>query len=395
MAGKRAEGSDDRSIGEKVDDEALELKIRAAFKLDKTLADGGFEVKVLRRADPAFLVDRDPCPEEAGSRGRALRRGRREGRGPLALVARAVFGSFGSGVERLDVQENSAEEVERALDRGIRHRARLERGLVGRLGGGGRCRGGGWLRSRAASRRSGALKALASGVPCRRPPRPPRPSGPRGAFVRMPCAHCPRGSHAPTPETPSAPRRLRYESRRPPPTRWRRRVPREASGRRWLHATDRSPNGNRSLSPQERAARLWRRAAARGREAPHSAASGAGREKEEADRSWRKGSRPLGRDLDDPRRLAKELLHPAHQIREAHEPSKLRRLEERHLETQARIGVDGLAEIELGSRQRIDEAKQVFLGDRGHELSGRGPSSGSRSTPSLPGEIFRISRSRQ
>jgi osmotically-inducible protein OsmY len=50
MAGKRAEGSDDRTIGEKVDDEALELKIRAAFKLDKTLQDAGFEVKVLRRA---------------------------------------------------------------------------------------------------------------------------------------------------------------------------------------------------------------------------------------------------------------------------------------------------------------------------------------------------------
>jgi hyperosmotically inducible protein len=50
MAGTRAEGSDERSIGEKVDDEALGLKIRAAFKLDKTLANGGFEVKVLRRA---------------------------------------------------------------------------------------------------------------------------------------------------------------------------------------------------------------------------------------------------------------------------------------------------------------------------------------------------------
>jgi len=48
-AGKRVEGSDDRTIGEKVDDEALELKVRAAFKLDKTLADAGFEVKVLRR----------------------------------------------------------------------------------------------------------------------------------------------------------------------------------------------------------------------------------------------------------------------------------------------------------------------------------------------------------
>ncbi len=49
MAGKRADG-DDRSIGEKVDDEALELKIRAAFKLDKTLQDAGFEIKAMRRA---------------------------------------------------------------------------------------------------------------------------------------------------------------------------------------------------------------------------------------------------------------------------------------------------------------------------------------------------------
>ncbi len=49
MAGRRADG-DDRSIGERVDDEALELKVRAAFRLDKTLADAGFEVKVLRRA---------------------------------------------------------------------------------------------------------------------------------------------------------------------------------------------------------------------------------------------------------------------------------------------------------------------------------------------------------
>ncbi len=50
MAGKRVEGSDDRTIGEKVDDEALELKVRAAFRLDKTLQDAGFEVKVVRRA---------------------------------------------------------------------------------------------------------------------------------------------------------------------------------------------------------------------------------------------------------------------------------------------------------------------------------------------------------
>ena len=48
MAGKKADG-DDRSIGERVDDEALELKIRAAFMLDKSLADAGFEVKAVRR----------------------------------------------------------------------------------------------------------------------------------------------------------------------------------------------------------------------------------------------------------------------------------------------------------------------------------------------------------
>ena len=48
MAGKKADG-DDRSIGEKVDDEAMELKVRAAFKLDKNLQDAGFEVKVMRR----------------------------------------------------------------------------------------------------------------------------------------------------------------------------------------------------------------------------------------------------------------------------------------------------------------------------------------------------------
>ena len=48
MAGKKGDG-ENRSIGEKVDDEALELKIRAAFKLDKALADAGFEVKVMRR----------------------------------------------------------------------------------------------------------------------------------------------------------------------------------------------------------------------------------------------------------------------------------------------------------------------------------------------------------
>ena len=47
MAGKKASG-DDRSMGERVDDEALELKVRAAFRLDKTLADAGFEVKAMR-----------------------------------------------------------------------------------------------------------------------------------------------------------------------------------------------------------------------------------------------------------------------------------------------------------------------------------------------------------
>ncbi len=40
---------DDRTIGERVDDEALELKIRAAFKLDRALAAAGFEVKAMRR----------------------------------------------------------------------------------------------------------------------------------------------------------------------------------------------------------------------------------------------------------------------------------------------------------------------------------------------------------
>jgi len=48
LAGKKASG-DDRSMGERVDDEALELKVRAAFKLDKTLADAGFEVKSMRK----------------------------------------------------------------------------------------------------------------------------------------------------------------------------------------------------------------------------------------------------------------------------------------------------------------------------------------------------------
>ena len=53
-AGKRAEGGDDRSIGERVDDEALELKVRAAFKLDRDLQAAGFEVKAMRRSIQLF-----------------------------------------------------------------------------------------------------------------------------------------------------------------------------------------------------------------------------------------------------------------------------------------------------------------------------------------------------
>lgn len=49
-AGAPPIGSDDRSIGERVDDQALELKVRAAFKLDKDLAGAGFEVTSIRRA---------------------------------------------------------------------------------------------------------------------------------------------------------------------------------------------------------------------------------------------------------------------------------------------------------------------------------------------------------
>ena len=45
----RATG-DERTMGERVDDEALELKVRAAFKLDRDLASAGFEVKAMRRA---------------------------------------------------------------------------------------------------------------------------------------------------------------------------------------------------------------------------------------------------------------------------------------------------------------------------------------------------------
>lgn len=48
-AGTTGAPSDDRTIGERVDDEALELKVRAAFKLDRVLADAGFEVKAMRR----------------------------------------------------------------------------------------------------------------------------------------------------------------------------------------------------------------------------------------------------------------------------------------------------------------------------------------------------------
>jgi hyperosmotically inducible protein len=59
-AGRKAEG-DGRTIGEKVDDEALELKVRAAFKLDKALANAGFEVKAMRKvihlSSPAANAD--------------------------------------------------------------------------------------------------------------------------------------------------------------------------------------------------------------------------------------------------------------------------------------------------------------------------------------------------
>jgi len=65
-------GSDDRSIGEKVDDEALELKIRAAFKLDKDLAEAGFEVRSMRRAvrlasNGASPAQREKAAAVAGS----------------------------------------------------------------------------------------------------------------------------------------------------------------------------------------------------------------------------------------------------------------------------------------------------------------------------------------
>lgn len=48
-AGAQLKGADDRTIGERVDDEALVLKVRAAFKLDKDLAGAAFEVKAVRR----------------------------------------------------------------------------------------------------------------------------------------------------------------------------------------------------------------------------------------------------------------------------------------------------------------------------------------------------------
>lgn len=41
---------DDRSMGEKLDDQALELKVRAAFKLDRELAGVDFEIASKRRA---------------------------------------------------------------------------------------------------------------------------------------------------------------------------------------------------------------------------------------------------------------------------------------------------------------------------------------------------------
>ena len=49
-AGAAAASGDTRTVGERVDDEALELKVRAAFKLDKELSTVDFEVKAMRRA---------------------------------------------------------------------------------------------------------------------------------------------------------------------------------------------------------------------------------------------------------------------------------------------------------------------------------------------------------
>ncbi|MEO5762552.1 MAG: BON domain-containing protein [Vicinamibacteria bacterium] len=48
-SGVKAAGADDRSMGEKLDDEALELKVRAAFKLDKELSNASFEIKSIRK----------------------------------------------------------------------------------------------------------------------------------------------------------------------------------------------------------------------------------------------------------------------------------------------------------------------------------------------------------
>ena len=54
--------SDDRSIGERVDDEAIELKIRAAFRLDKDLENAGFEVKTLRKV--VHISSKTASPEQ-------------------------------------------------------------------------------------------------------------------------------------------------------------------------------------------------------------------------------------------------------------------------------------------------------------------------------------------
>jgi osmotically-inducible protein OsmY len=48
--GAASASADERTIGEKLDDQALELKVRAAFKLDKDLGAAGFEVTAIRRA---------------------------------------------------------------------------------------------------------------------------------------------------------------------------------------------------------------------------------------------------------------------------------------------------------------------------------------------------------
>ena len=66
-AGTKISGADDRSIGERVDDETLELKIRAAFKLDKGLAHVGFEVKSIRR-----VVQLSSSTANAGQKKRAI-----------------------------------------------------------------------------------------------------------------------------------------------------------------------------------------------------------------------------------------------------------------------------------------------------------------------------------